>query len=373
LAAERDNVLAAVNDAVDVLNVDLALRIVRHSAPPGLQLGFALQLPIPVILDLPGATDHDLYPYALAQSATAAAARGELDHVERSCQEALQASRRLSSQHERLRVELFVAIAQGVRLFALGLWREAAGHYEQAAGVARDDGSETSAAGNLASAAHCYTMAGDPQAGVDIAKKALEMSRAAGGSVAVAFCLVVLAGALAEAEPLQAHSLLEEGLALRESLTIETAADVTTATLIAARMGDWPLTLRLADRSVRQLQWGGQRPWLAGILNVVARAVAGTDVEAAARLQGAARHLVPQPAAGSTVISGRTNPASPAIASPGPALITDLRYQTSTLLHDGLDEGRLRQLRAEGEAMDSDQAATYALDAIRRARQSTTP
>jgi tetratricopeptide (TPR) repeat protein len=172
-------------------------------------------LPIPVILDLPGATDHDLYPYALAQSAIAGAARGELDHVERSCQEALQASRRLSSEHERLEVEYLIAMAQSVRLFALGQWREAAGYSEQAAGIARGDGREASAAGNLASAANCYTMAGDPQAAVEIAKKALEMSRAAGGSVAVAFCLVVLAGALAEAEPLQARSMLEEGLALR--------------------------------------------------------------------------------------------------------------------------------------------------------------
>jgi hypothetical protein len=52
-------------------------------------------------------------------------------------------------------------------------------------------------------------------------------------------------------------------------------------------------------------------------------------------------------------------------------LITDLLHQTSALLHDVLDEGRLRQLRSEGEAMDSDQAATFALDAIMEARQFT--
>jgi hypothetical protein len=52
-------------------------------------------------------------------------------------------------------------------------------------------------------------------------------------------------------------------------------------------------------------------------------------------------------------------------------MITDLRRQTSALLHDALDAERLRQLRAEGEAMDSDQAAAYALEAIRRAQQST--
>jgi hypothetical protein len=51
-------------------------------------------------------------------------------------------------------------------------------------------------------------------------------------------------------------------------------------------------------------------------------------------------------------------------------MITDLRRQTSALLHNALDEERLRRLRADAEAMDSDEAAAYALEAIRRARQS---
>jgi hypothetical protein len=101
LAAERDNVLAAVNYAVDTTDIDLALRLVRHSPAPGDQLGFALYLPIRVVLELPGASSHDLYPCALAKSAASATTRGELDHTERDCQEALQASRRLTSPHER--------------------------------------------------------------------------------------------------------------------------------------------------------------------------------------------------------------------------------------------------------------------------------
>jgi hypothetical protein len=50
-------------------------------------------------------------------------------------------------------------------------------------------------------------------------------------------------------------------------------------------------------------------------------------------------------------------------------LITGLRRQTGPLLHDALDEGRLSQLRAEGQAMDSDEAGAHALEAIRRARR----
>jgi hypothetical protein len=165
--------------------------------------------------------------------------------------------------------------------------------------------------------------------------------------------------------------LLEEALVRGESLAIETAGEVTAATLIAARLADWALTLRLADRSVRQLQWGGQQPYLAGILSVVARALAETDVEAAARLQGAARHLALQIGTRQAPAAGSTSPGSPVVRRAGFSLITDLRRQTSAQLRDALDEGQLGQLRAEGEAMDSDQAAAYALEAIRRARQST--
>jgi predicted ATPase len=369
--AERDNLLAAVNYAVDTADVDLALRLVRHSPIPGFQLGFALYLPIPQILGLPGATSHDFYPYALALSALGAVGRGEFDHVEDTCREALRVSRRLSSGHERRRVEFLEAVTQGNRVQALGRWRESALYWEQAARTAREDGLEADVARSFATTANAYIMAGDPQAGVDIAEQALELSRAAGSPMTVAYSLVALAGTQAHSKPEQAHRLLEEGLALWESLGIETAIQATQATLIAAHMGDWPLTLQLADRSIRHQQWGGQRPYLAGILNVVARALAATDAEAAGRLHGAARHLAPHNIAGTTTVQGRSGPDSPAVAPPGSSLITDLRRQTSALLHDAVDERRLGMLRAEGEAMDSDQAAAYALQAIGQARQST--
>jgi hypothetical protein len=50
-------------------------------------------------------------------------------------------------------------------------------------------------------------------------------------------------------------------------------------------------------------------------------------------------------------------------------VITELRRQTSALLRAVLDEERLHQLRAQGDAMDSDGAVTCALDAIARVMQ----
>jgi predicted ATPase len=369
-AAERDNLLAAVNYAIDTADADLALRIVRYSTAPGEQLGFATYLPLAAILKLPGASDHVLYPYALAYSAAAAAGRGELDEIEDSCHEALRAASHLSSQHERRAVEFLVTAARMRRLVALGYWREAAGYCEQAAVIARDNGRQSTAGGYLGTAAANYTMAGHPQAGIDIARNGLQLARAAGGPATVARCLAALAGTLADIDPGEASRLLQEALSMRENLSIETENEVTAATLTAAGMGDWPLTLQLADRSLRYLQWSGQRAWLAGLLNVVARALAATDIEAAARLHGAARHLAPQPATGATIAPRLRDPSLPAVAPLGSSLITNLRRETSALLHDAVEEGRLRQLRAEGEAMDSDQAAVYALGAIRRTRQS---
>jgi predicted ATPase len=371
LAAERENLLTAVNYAVDIADADLALHIVSNTPGPEMQFGFAIYLPIPAIIELPGAARHALFPHALAAAAARSAARGDLAHVQSACQEALDAARDRTSPHEQNRVESLIAAA-GIHLMtALGRWKESAAYCEEAARIAREEGKVRAEAGHLAGAATDYTIAGEPEAGVESAREALELARSAGAPTTIALSLTALAGTLAETEPRRARELLEESLTLRESLGIDSSSEVTSATLIAARMGDWPLTLRLADRSIPHLQWGGQQPWLAGILSIVARALAATDLEAAARLQGAGRRMAPQPAAGTATVPRHPDPAPPTAAPPGTSLVTDLRRQTSALLHDALDEGRLRHLRAEGEAMDSDQAAAYALEAIRRARQST--
>jgi hypothetical protein len=369
MAAEQDNLLAAFNFAVATADVDLALRLVRHTPPPPEQLGFSLWLPISVVLNLPAAAHHGLYPYALASSANLAARRGQLQHVEGACQQALQAAHRLGSQQERRQVEFMVAIARGDRFGALGQWKEAAGYWELAARIARENGMAASGAQLLAAAAFAYTMAGTPQAGGYIAEEALEMARAAGAPTTVATALVALAGTVAETDPLRARGLLEEALTVRDSPDIENLIQLFVATLIAAHMRDWTLTLQLADRAIRHLQWGGEQPSLAGVLNLVARVLAPTDIEAAARLQGAARHLTVQVVAARPTARASSDVASPGDPSAGFSMITDLRRQTSELLHDALDEARLQQLRAEGEAMDSDQAAAYALEAISRARQ----
>jgi predicted ATPase len=370
MIAELDNLLAALNYAVDTADVDLALRILRHTPLLAYQLGFAVYLPLHAVLGLPGATSHDLYPAALAVSTPLYAIRGELERVEDACQKALHAAARLGSEREQRWVDQRVTNARAIRALALGRWSEAARDSEHAARLALQDRHEGAAARALATGAMSYILGGDPDAGARLAEEGLQLGRSAGGPLTVAMCLVASAGTLADPAPRHARGLLEEALALLVALDFDPQNELAQATLIAARLGDWPLTLQLADRSIRHLQWSGQRFWLAAILNVVARAAVDADSEAAARLQGAARYLTVQ-AAVTRPSAADPLPVAPGKQSAGFSMIGDLRRQTSALLHDAIDEERLRQLRAEGEAMDSDQAATYALDAIRRARQST--
>ena len=46
------------------------------------------------------------------------------------------------------------------------------------------------------------------------------------------------------------------------------------------------------------------------------------------------------------------------------SFVTDLRRETTGLLRDRLGEQRLRELRAEGGVMNTDEAVAYVLDAV---------
>jgi hypothetical protein len=204
-------------------------------------------------------------------------------------------------------------------------------------------------------------MAGNPAAADTLASQSVELARRSGAPVCIAQSLVALAGALADRDPSRARALLTESLELRASLDLEGPFDATRSTLIAARMTDWPLALKIAPDAIRNLSRAGDRPYLAGILNVVARAFAGSDPASAAILQGAVPGLAA--AAGSHAVS-RSGDAE-ATAS----FITELRRQTTASLKESLGEDRLRQLRTEGAAMDGTQVVAYALNALDRAER----
>lgn len=368
LAVEHENLLAATNHAVDSGNVDLASRLVCNARPlqdtPG---GYRLVLPVDAVLRLPGAADHPLYPMGLAAAAVNAANRGDLVRFADASKEALAAARRLDGEPER-GIDSLVSTARGAAAIAMGAWAQGAVHLDQALELARSTFPPLFLPNQLAFTAMAHTMAGDSDAAVALAGEGLALARRAGAPLSIVVNLVALAGALADRDPPRARDLLAESLQLRATLELEAAVDAIQVTMVAARMADWPLVLTLGPDAIQHLHWVGDRPYLAGILNIVARALAPADPESAAVFQGAARRLVPAvhaprpPHALSSSVPSREG-AAPDAAS----FLTELRRQTTAILQGALGEERLHRLRATGEAMDDDHIVAYARVAIGRA------
>jgi predicted ATPase/class 3 adenylate cyclase len=369
LAAEHENLLAATNHAIDTNNVDLALRLVYNAnSIQDQRLGYRLVLPVDAVLRLPGAADHPLYPVGLGGGAANAANRGDLIRSAAACEEAVAELRRPDRAPDH-HVDYLVSGARGGQAIVMGAWDQGAAHLEEALEFARSTFPDLFVANHLASTAIAHTMAGNADAAVPLASEGLDLARRGGAPMSIAINLFALAGALADRDPTRARALLAESLEMRETLNLESDFDATQGILVAARMADWPLVLTLGPNAVQHLRWTGDRPFLAGILNIGARALAPVDPESAAVFQGAARRLVPdavraphaQQSVSSSVISPETT------ARGAASFVTGLRRQTTAILKDTLGEERLRQLRAEGEAMDDDHVVAYALDAVARA------
>ena len=373
LVAEHENLLGAMNYAIDTEDVDLAFRLLYNTSRIW-QIGYGLQLPVDAI-GLPGAAEHPLYPFGLAVAAGRAANRGERHSAETLCDDALAAAQRLGSDPED-HVDQLVSSVRATLAFGVGALHDAATHMEHFMEIARSAGRLPEVASALQAAATFHAMAGDPDAAIPLASEGLALARQVGQPTAIALNLAALAAALADQDPQRARALLRESIELRASLDYEVTAEISQAVLVAARIGDWPLTLELASRSIRGLHWLGVRPLIGAIFNVVARAIAPTDAEAAARLQGAARRLATPAVRASDPSAHPDAPPPPTNASgnqPSGAasFVTELRRATTGLLRDTLGELQLRELRAEGEAMDDDHAVAYALDVVSRARQDT--
>ena len=161
--------------------------------------------------------------------------------------------------------------------------------------------------------------------------------------------------------PERARALLEE--AAHGDLDYESFGELTQMTLAAAMIRDWPLTARFATRSLPHVHWINHRTYLPAVLTASARALADTDPEDAATIQGAAHPLTmrPSPTAASTATTatatGADVPEKPAHDGPAnrPGLIVETRRETTRLLVGALGEQRLRALRDHGTAMDTDE------------------
>ena len=161
LAAEHENLLAAMNHAIDIGDIDLALRLL-HDMPGGSQTGYELRLPIDAI-HIPGATEHPLYPYAVGTAAIFAAFRGDRLAAETLGDEALAAVRRLNSDFGP-DINMFVSSIASTLAFQTGAMHDAATHMERSVEIARSAGWDWWIGFGLAAAAMYCAMAGETDA-----------------------------------------------------------------------------------------------------------------------------------------------------------------------------------------------------------------
>jgi predicted ATPase len=370
LAAEHENVLAALDHAIDTGNAELAMRLVRDNPGVG-QVGYELTFPVERVLSLPGVPEHRWYPFALALAATWATRAGDLDALEELLGQSLAAAERLGGEPD-WRTEFAIETARGVGALIVGSHEDAAVHHERSAAIARAAGATGHVAFQLGGAAVEWALAGNTDLAATLGTEGLALARQTQMPLAIAWSLNGLALALADRDPDRARALLRESRDLGSTLGYENSQEVIQAVLVRARLGDWVEVLETAPAAVRYLHWNDNPFILAAVVNIVARALVDANPEAAAVLQGAARRMALSPTARVTGTGGKSGsePArSPNRPDTTAGLITVLRRQTTGLLTDTLGDRHLQELRAEGEAMDGDRAVAYVLAAIEQARQ----
>jgi tetratricopeptide (TPR) repeat protein len=361
---ERDNFTAALAYAVETADVDRALGLFTAWGTFSRLLVWLRVFELSggsAVLSVPGAAEHPLYPLALAGEASNAAMRVDLERSQTLIDEALAVLERAPAPLPT--VEVALSMARAAAAFVGGQPHAAAEHYLEAA---RMSGSTALAAQALGSAAMYFVMADQLEEAEPAGRQGLELARQLNLPALVALNLTALAGSLAVRDPDQARLRFQEAVRLWQQHHSRLLATGQTV-FIAARLDDWDAVLDLAPPAISELYWIGDHPILAGVLHMVAGALAPVQPEGAAVIQGIARNLA----------RGGYRPVVPSenrtSARPrGEGFVVQVRRQTASRLRDSLGELRFEVLREEGEAMAYEDVAKYALATIERARQDLT-
>jgi len=356
LARDRDNLLAAMAYALDTQNVDLAFGLFCEIPAWNFQINEVVPFDPTPLLALPGATEHPGSALALMLAATRTWYDGDSQLALRFCNQALVAERRLGSACGAL-IEYESSRIRGSIAQAAGGTQEAVEHYLDAAHRGRDADLPALAAISLANAATTLAWS-DPIAARQYATEGLTLARQSGMPYAIAINLIGLAHALAATDPDEARALLAEALQLAGTLGYESLGGLQNAVFAAARLEEWLAMLGAASRVLHQQARTGAigLVYVAAILNLVARGLAEPQPESAAVLQGAVtgmlRRLAPEIA--SPVSGGAPDQNDVA------AFVTEVRRETTQSLTASLGQTQLRELRAQGAALDETHACTYA-------------
>jgi predicted ATPase/class 3 adenylate cyclase len=174
LIAEQENLVAAVNHAIDTGQVDLAMRL-QPIGSVRVRLGSALYLPVEALLALPGAPDHPRYPVVLSVGAAWAAIQGDFETASARSRDATVAAERLGDPDGQ--VEVQIHITQAALASARGAHEDAAAHWERIVEIARSGGRSATLAVILSAASGQYLRADDVNTAVALATEGLALAR----------------------------------------------------------------------------------------------------------------------------------------------------------------------------------------------------
>ena len=362
LAADAENVVAAFAHAVDANDLDLAVTLLDSTCFHGNQIGYWLRLPFEPVLAIPGVEQHPGYPLVLMAAAFASDMRGEAHRALEYGDGALAAEQATTDPRPYARDLIATrSILGGFIATSTGAFDEAADAYLDGAERLRRAGRLGEASNWLSAAAAVLCLGGRFDDAAPVATDGLAVARTHGAPTSITNNLINIAEALSRREPERARVLLDE--AAHRDLDYESYGGLAHMTVAAAMVRDWPLAARVATRSIPHIHWINHRPYLHGILTISARALAVTDPEAAATIQGAAHTLMmtDTPTTAPAVASQTEAPGEPAN---GPNLFVETRRETTGILVELIGRERLHELRERGVTMDTDSAVTYTLSRL---------
>jgi predicted ATPase/class 3 adenylate cyclase len=360
---ERDNIRSALAHAIDANDGVLAVQLVanhsHHHSYAG--MGDVFEIPASRVIDLPNARDETGYPRVLMAAAWHAHLRGALDRADELSKEAIETHSRLPATRRLPRVEWDAWSLKAMAALAAGDYADALSAYTRASELAAADGYPGLAAISLAVGVNTALLGGgEVQEANDKAAEALALARQSGMHAAIVISLNSLALTLVDIDPERARALLQESIERSSTQGEASPAGVLTASLVAARLSDWDLTLALTAWSMHLERWVVAPLEVAPCLALAARALADRRPETAGVLHGAAYATFRRAAsaAGSGERSGTAQ------VGPNANFVLAALREAGDIVAAALGEQQHRELRALGTAMSMDEAITYALSHI---------
>ncbi len=361
LARERDNLLIAMAYALQAKDVDLAFRLFCPLPHGSIQINAIVHFDPAPLMELPGATNHPGSAVALLEAAMRAwYIDGDAARALQLAEQAVDVERRLGR-----------AAPQPVEAWSLNLRSQLAqasddaegaiGYLVEATKCARTDNAPGLAAQFLGISAHILAWT-DPDRARQFATEGLELARQSGVPIEIGQNLVGLADTLVSSEPDRARVLLHEGLELAVGAGYESFGSLGVAVLTAARLEEWTAMLDTARRALKhQLLTGGLGViYVASLLNVVAFALVSKQPEGAAVIQGSVKKLLERLSADIAAPVRGDSTEQNDVAR----YVVAVRQETTRRLTVVLGAERVRELRAQGAAMDETEAYTYARSRI---------